>query len=115
MKNIIYCIETNRGSLNFFIEQNNKDYFLFSQKYNEVVDKCFKNGISLPELLSIKKTRYNQSLMHTISKIPSHIKYIEKEYQVSIYDKKHKSPYKRHTSTHFIESDDYEPIYSQAI
>lgn len=115
MKNTVYCIETNRGTHNFFIELNNKDYFLFSQKYNEEIDKWFKNGISLPELLSIKKTRHNESLMHTISKFPSRFKYIEKEYQISIYDKKQKTPYKRHTNTYFIESGDYEHTYSQVI
>lgn len=87
MKTTIYCIVSDKGIHSFYLKQNNKRYFLFSQNYRKSVHNYFKNGVSLEESLNFNRTKHDNALIRTMEKLPSYIKYIEKEYQIAVYEK----------------------------
>ena len=75
MQATVFCKTTAKATQSFFVKVGGRDYFLHST--------------------AVKKT---------LDKIPSYIRYIEKEYDVAIYEKtkkkletKKKNPYKRDT------------------
>ena len=64
--------------IEFYLETSEQRYFLFDQDYTQGIYEYFKDGRSESEILNFKKWRINDRLTKTISKIPSHIKYVTK-------------------------------------
>ena len=104
MKTKVYCIVSDKGVLSFFLYQDNRRYFLFSQNYRKSVYAYFKHGVSVDESLSFKKTHGDSALIHTMDKLPAYIKYIEKEYQIPVYKKTKTKNSKNLTKRSLIES-----------
>ena len=105
MKAQIYCTVSDKGVHSFYLLQDNKRYFLFRQNYRKSVHAYFKQGVSLEEAISFKRIHGDGALAHTMEKLPAYIKYIEKEYQISVYnktkekqEKKKAKPYRREVS-----------------
>lgn len=76
--------------LNFFLQANNKIYFLFAQSYNEDLFKAFRNGVSIDKAIDFSMAKRNKSILRVMDKLPSHIRYIEQEYGIEIFRKSSK-------------------------
>ena len=86
MKTRIYCEATDQGVHSFYLIQEGKEYFLFSQNYRRGVQKYFKDGVLLSQAINYSKTHNDCALMRTMSKIPTYIRYIEKEYEIEVFE-----------------------------
>ena len=100
MKTKIYCTVSSKGTHSFYLEQDGKRYFLFNQNYRKSVHRYFQYGASLEEATNFNRTHGDGALANTMEKLPAYIKYIEKEYQIAVFEKtrekqKKSSSYKR--------------------
>ena len=84
MKSKIYCRVTDKGEHTFYLLADGQEYYLFRQAYRKGVQAHFKNGIYLDEAHDFSKARSDSAIMHTLSKLPAHIKYIENEYGIAV-------------------------------
>lgn len=83
-KPVIFCVAPkDENGLRFYLEVNNDRYFLFNQRYRSGVAKYFENGIDLNTAIT-KRSVDNDCIKKVITKIPSYIKYIEKEFGISV-------------------------------
>lgn len=100
MKTIIYCRPTPQGIHNFYILIEGKEFFLFNQNYRKGVHNYFSKGILLDEAYDYSKTKRNNAIIKTINKFPIYIKYIEREYGITILNQTKKRNqmfrYKKH-------------------
>lgn len=76
-----------KKKLNFFIQVNNECHFLFSQNFTQEVYDFFGNGVTLDRALDPSQAKRNKSVLRVIEKIPSHIRYIEQEYGLTLLRK----------------------------
>ena len=76
--------------LHFFLQANNKVYFLFAQSFNEELFEAFRNGVTLDKALDFSMAKRNKSILRVIDKLPSHVRYIEQEYGIEIFRKSSK-------------------------
>ncbi|MCQ2496974.1 MAG: hypothetical protein MJ131_10350 [Lachnospiraceae bacterium] len=83
----IYCRPTAKGIHSFFLETEDMKIFLFSQPYRKGVGKLFGNGLMLSEALKYKKAHNDNAIIKTISKLPTYIRYVEKEYGIAVFEK----------------------------
>ena len=100
MKTKIYCTVSSKGTHSFYLEQDGKRYFLFNQNYRKSVHRYFQYGASLEEATNFNRIHGDGALANTMEKLPAYIKYIEKEYQIAVFEKtrekqKKSSSYKR--------------------
>ena len=86
---VVYCIEPeNRsGNLDFYIRVNNEDHYLFRQTYRTGVHQYFGGGVDVDKALKCNWNKHDRAVLRTIDKLPSYIKYIEKEQGIAILDK----------------------------
>ena len=94
MKTKIYCVVSDKGVHSFFLKQDKERYFLFNQNYRKSVHSYFSQGVSLEEAMNFNKIHRDGALTHTMDKLPAYIKYIEKEYQISVYNRTNKKKHK---------------------
>ena len=80
MKTKIYCETSIKGAHSFFMINNGQEYYLFSQDYRKGVQEYYSRGVSLDEAINFAKSRKDNAIRRTMSKIPMYVKYIEKEY-----------------------------------
>lgn len=90
MKEYIYCKSFEKGKQSFYVVFEGTEYYLFSQEYRKSNKEVFGNKVFLSELRKLKK-HHSHSVRSTVEKIPSHIRYIEKEYDISLLDKSKES------------------------
>ena len=83
MKATIYCKATDKGIHTFYLRSEGCDYYLFRQNYRRGVDEYFRSGVVLERAIDFGKSRQNEAIQRTMQKLPSYIKYIEKEYETS--------------------------------
>lgn len=86
MQAMIYCKTESQGVHGFYVRVGGKDYFLFRQNYYRSNRDYFKNGIDSTKITDFSKTR-STSVKKTLEKLPTYIRYIEKEYDLQIYEK----------------------------
>ena len=86
MKTMIYCENTQQGVHSFFLMTGGEEYFLFSQNYRKGVQKYFSRGISLNDSMKFAKTKNDSAIVRTMTKLPMYIRYIEKEYEIEVYE-----------------------------
>lgn len=97
MKNKIYCKETNYGKLSFYVRVDNKDYFLFSQDFKKSVSDYFSLGVSIDESNDYS-LGHGVAVRKVLDKLPSYVRYVEKEFNLAIYNKtKREKSYKKTT------------------
>lgn len=80
----IYCKETRRGVLEFYLANDNVTYYLFSQKFKVALLSYFENGVYLDKALDYSRCYNNFALVNVKKKLIKYIRYIEKEYDTSI-------------------------------
>lgn len=86
MKSMIYCKPTERGVHSFYLVTEGREYFLFLQKYRKGVQKYFNKGVSLNRAMNYSKAHNDIALERTMTKLPMYIKYIEKEYDIEVFE-----------------------------
>ena len=84
MANTIYCRTTAKGVQSFFINSNGENHFLFSQNFRRGVKEYFERGVSIDQAINFARARGNSAVMHTMEKLPSYIRYIEREYGLEV-------------------------------
>lgn len=106
----IYCTKSAQGINSFFVQQGSKSYFLFNQRYRKSVANYFENGVCLNDTMHFGKICNNVAIAHTMEKLPAYIRYVEKEYELSIYNKKQKASSKsryKHSRTDNIKNEQF--------
>lgn len=85
----IYCKRSN-NALDFFITDKGNEYYMFSQRPYTGVEEYFKKGIALNNAIKHSKCGDNKMIHKTITKLPTYIKYIEKEYGIALLEQSKK-------------------------
>lgn len=81
MKTYIICKNSQqKGIINFFMQYENKEYFLFYTKYRHSTYNYFKNGVVIEKALDYSKAHCDTAITNVIKRLYSNIPYIEKEY-----------------------------------
>ena len=101
MKAKVKCRTVEKGKQTFFVNVNGKEYFLFQQDFRKSVKEFFQNGVNV-NAINDYSSAHSTAVRKTIDKLPTYLHYIEKEYDVEIYEKTKESksvkklkPYKR--------------------
>lgn len=81
----ILCKKVDFNTQAFYAELAGKKYFLFNRAYSSACREFFKNGYYLTDNVSPRKACGDVKIV--LDKIPSQIRYIEKEYGVEMYEK----------------------------
>ena len=84
MVTTIYCTPTAKGVHSFYIEASGENHFLFSQDYRRGVNEYFRDGVRLDDALKFSRAKGDNAIKRTMEKLPSYIKYIEREYDLEI-------------------------------
>lgn len=84
MANFIYSRTTEKDKQTFYLVNQDREYYLFTQKFHRGVKVFFHNKVLLKDALDLSKGRHDTALIKTMTKLPTYIKYIEKEYGVAI-------------------------------
>ena len=87
MKKTIYCKTVDKGVQAFYVAIGSKAYFLFNQKYYVGVRDYFRPGKSIDDLSSACK-HCNAAVRKTAVKLRPYLQYVEKEYEIVLYDKR---------------------------
>ena len=98
MATIISCAPIAKGVHGFYIEACGETHFLFSQDYRRGVNEYFRDGVRLDDALNFSRAKGDCAIERTMEKLPKHIKYIEREYDLEILHrtaKKNAKHYKR--------------------
>lgn len=91
MKPTIYCKEKTKGMHSFYIiADTGLEYFLFSQSYRKGVQNYFGKGVRLDQARNFAKSSKDSAIMRTMQKLPMYIKYVEKEYDIEIFEQTRK-------------------------
>lgn len=85
MKTMIYCTKKNNQN-NFYMNYEGEDYYLFTQAYHKSANEFYKNGVSLDKAWDYKKSRKNPVLIKTMDKLKPYIKYVEREFSISVLE-----------------------------
>lgn len=86
MKTMIYCKPTHQGVHSFYLVTGDKEHFLFSQNYRKGVQEYFSRGVTLDDSVKFAKSKNDSAIIRTMTKLPMNIRYIEKEYEIGIYE-----------------------------
>ena len=86
---IVFCVGATDHTNNhdFYIRVDGNDYFLFRQPYRKGVNQYFGNGVQLDRALRNNWNKLDRAILRTIDKLPTYIKYIEKEYGLTILER----------------------------
>ena len=84
MANTIYCETTAKGIQSFFITANGETHFLFSQNFRSGVKEYFERGVRIDEAINFARAKGNTAIMRTMEKLPSYIRYVEREYGMEV-------------------------------
>lgn len=87
MRTMIYCEKTENAVHVFYLINEGKVYYLFSQDYRKGVQDFYHKGVLLNESLNFSKAHKDTAIERTMSKIPMYIKYIEKEYGIEVLER----------------------------
>ena len=87
MANTIYCATTSKGIQSFYITANGETHFLFSQNFRRGVKDYFERGVRIDEAINFARAKGNNAVMHTMEKLPSYIRYVEREYGMEVLRK----------------------------
>lgn len=77
MKNRV-IIKKENNNINFYLKNDNGEFWLFEQECSKGVYEYFKNGRAEREILNFTKWERNKRLNNTINRIPREIKYVSK-------------------------------------
>ena len=86
MESIIYCKTNNLNKHSILLKHNGRNYNLFSQEYHSDVASVFSKGVSIHNVFKLKKSYKQKNVIKTISKLNSHIKFLEFYYNLAVFD-----------------------------
>ena len=89
-KATIYCRTTAKGVQTFYVVVDGDEHFLFSQHYRVGVRNYFRNPKSIDQALDFSCAKGNAALVHTMEKLPSYIRYVEREFGIEVLKKTHR-------------------------
>lgn len=84
MMTTVYCVPAAKGVHAFYLKDGEKSFFLFSQNYRKGVQRYFSRGVSVDAATDFSRAHGDSALMRTMSKLPAHIRYVEKEYGIAV-------------------------------
>lgn len=87
MKTTIYCVPRELGIHAFFMVNDGREYYLFSQNYRKGVQQFYSKGVLLDESINFSKAHKDSAIERTMSKIPMYVKCIEKEYGIEVLER----------------------------
>ena len=87
MKTTIYCKPTNKGVHTFYLIVGNEEFFLFSQAYRKGVEEYYGKGVSIDKSMKYSRAHNDVAITRTMDKIPMYVKYIEKEYNIEVFER----------------------------
>ena len=103
MQATVFCKTTAKATQSFFVKVGGREYFLFEQDFRKSNKEFFRNGVGVHAINNYSSV-HSTAVKKTLDKLPSYIRYIEKAYDVAIYEKtkkkletKKKNSYKRDT------------------
>jgi hypothetical protein len=96
MKATIFCRTTDKGVHTFYARVNGRNYYLFRQDYRRGVNEYFHAGVMVNKALNFGRSKNDTAIQKTMTKLPTYIKYVEKEYGISILDKTQKKNVRTH-------------------
>ena len=62
-------------------------HYLFSQNYRRGVNNYFQNGVRINNAIDFSRAKGDRAIIRTMEKLPSYIKYIEREYEIEVLRK----------------------------
>lgn len=86
MQTTVFCKTTAKAKQSYFVKVDGKDYFLFQQDFRKSNKKFFQKGVDV-NAINDYSCVHSISVRKTLDKLPVYIRYIEKEYNVAIYEK----------------------------
>ena len=86
MKAKVICKEVKKGELTFYAKVDGREYFLFQQEFKKTVRDYFLNGVNIDEINDYSLA-HSHTVRKTLDKLPSYLHYVEKEYDLEIYEK----------------------------
>ena len=87
MQTVIYCETEKKAVHAFYMKNEGRIYYLFSQDYRKGVQDFYHRGVRLDESMDFSKAHKDAAIERTMSKIPIYIKYIEKEYGIEVLER----------------------------
>lgn len=87
MKSMIISKVDVSGYHTLYLVAENKEYYLFRQAYRRGVAEYYRNGAAIDDAINYSKAKFDTSVMHTMGKLLSHIRYVEKEFDIIVLDR----------------------------
>ena len=87
MKTTIYCKPIDKGVHSFYLIFGEKEFFLFNQAYRKGVHDFYGKGVRFDEAMKHSRAKHDSAISRTMDKIPMYVKYIEKEFDVTILNR----------------------------
>jgi len=75
------------GYHTLYLVVGNEEYYLFRQGYRKGVADYFKKGVLIQDAMDFSKAKNNTAVIHTMSKLLSHIRYVEKESGIAVLNR----------------------------
>lgn len=82
----IYC-KSQKNVNHFYLCHEGEEYYLFTQSYRRGVTAYFCRGVTCDKALDFGKARHDTAVKNTMEKLPSYLRYIEKEYGIEVLRK----------------------------
>ncbi|MBQ8739549.1 MAG: hypothetical protein IJZ04_08650 [Clostridia bacterium] len=87
MQSKIYCKSTGHDQISFYLEKDGCDYYMFTQRFKRSAFEYYAHGVTVSDALSSKKGTRDIAILKVMSKLPSYIRYIEREYGIVVLRK----------------------------
>ena len=65
MKTNVYCLTTDKGVQNFYLEACGETYYLFSQNYRRSVKEYFDQGVHIDAAIDFSRAHHDTAILHT--------------------------------------------------
>ena len=89
----IYCKRngSEAQTLDFYVVKDREEFFLFSQKKIYAgLEKHYSRGVSLNDAINHSKGKTDYMIHKTMTKLPVYLRYVEKEYGITLLDQSKK-------------------------
>lgn len=98
MRAKVVCKEVEKGTLSFYVVAEGKEFYLFQQPFKKSVKDYFGGGVLINE--ANYASARGEAVKKTLDKLPSYLKYIEKEYDVAVFEKTRKAKSKKRSKVY---------------
>lgn len=90
MMTAIFCKTTAKGKQSYYVTNGAQNIILFTAAFRKSNKEYFGSGCTVSDVFKARR-HYSTSVRHVAERIISAIKYIEREYELSIFDQTAKS------------------------